>query len=269
VDDRIIADRLFAALAGGLQLAPFTDADPAFDVPRAYRVLGDLHARRQALGWRPVGRKIGFTNFTLWPRYNVDRPMWSHVWDRTVHFASEGSASLALAGLHEPRIEPEVVFKLAGPLPPGDDPVALLGAVEWIAAGFEIVHSVYPGWKFRVPDCTAAYGLHGALVVGTPVAVTSDRRAALAARLPTFALTLNRGDTLVESGCGANVLGSPAAALAYLRDALAADAGFPPLAAGEVITTGTLTDAWPVAAGQTWTSDYGTLGVPGLRLTLR
>ena len=42
---------------------------------------------------------------------------------------------------------------------------------------------------------------------------------------------------------------------------------FPPLKAGEIVTTGTITDAWPVAAGETWASDYGKLGLEGLSLT--
>jgi len=33
-----------------------------------------------------------------------------------------------------------------------------------------------------------------------------------------------------------------------------------------VITTGTVTDAWPVAHGETWRSDYGSLGIEGLVL---
>ena len=49
--------------------------------------------------------------------------------------------------------------------------------VEWIAPGFEIVQSHFPDWKFAAADCTAAFGLHGALVVGTPVAVTERNRA--------------------------------------------------------------------------------------------
>ena len=32
------------------------------------------------------------------------------------------------------------------------------------------------------------------------------------------------------------------------------------------MTTGTLTDAWPVTPGETWTSDYGVLGLPGVTL---
>src|SRR5436190_18981809 len=79
-----VVERLLAAADGGAQIAPITDADATFDVERAYETLADLHASRVAQGWRAVGRKIGFTNRTIWPRYGVDRPMWSMVWDRTI-----------------------------------------------------------------------------------------------------------------------------------------------------------------------------------------
>jgi 2-keto-4-pentenoate hydratase len=131
-----------------------------------------------------VGRKIGFTNRTIWPRYGVFQPMWAHVWSHTVHFADAGQAILPLRGLVQPRIEPEIVFKLAGPLPLTDDPVVLLRAVDWMAPSFEIVQSHFPDWKFKAADCTAAFGLHGALVIGTPVPVTAANRTALASALP-------------------------------------------------------------------------------------
>lgn len=263
-----IADRLFAAIESSTQLAPFSLHDPAFDVAAAYRVLADLHGRRRAQGWQSAGRKIGFTNRTIWARYGVDRPMWSHVWDRTLTLAPQGHASVALDGLMEPRIEPELVFKLRGALPPGDDANALLVAVEWIAPGFEVVHSVFPGWKFGAPDCTAAFGLHGKLVVGAPLVVDDRNRASLAAALPRFTVELLRGDALVDSGIGDNVLGSPARALAHLRDVLASQPESPPLVAGEIVTTGTITDAWPVATGETWTSRYDGLGMGGIRLRM-
>lgn len=263
-----LADRLDAAFAGATQLASISAGDPAFDVAQGYEVLAELHARRVARGLRPVGRKIGFTNTTIWARYGVDRPMWSHVWESTLLRARDGRAEVALDGLMEPRIEPEVVFGLAAPLPPGDDPVALLRAVAWIAAGFEIVHSAFPGWKFTAADCTAALGLHGRLVVGAPLAVSDANRAALAAAMPAFEVELMRGDTVVERGAGANVLGSPLRALAHLRDVLATQPWAPPLGAGEIVTTGTLTDAHAVRAGERWSSDYGMLGVPRLALTL-
>jgi 2-keto-4-pentenoate hydratase len=262
-----VAARLIAAHDSATTLAPITEGNPGFDVIAAYEVLREIEIRRVAAGWRPVGRKIGFTNRTIWPRYGVYLPMWAHVWAHTVHDAVANRATLALTPFVQPRIEPEVVFKLRAPVPITDDAERVLGCVEWVAPGFEIVQSHFPGWKFAAADCTAAFALHGALVVGTPLPVTDRNRAKLAAALPTFTLTLRRAGVVIDTGVGANVLDSPALALVHLARVLAQQPQFPPLAAGEVITTGTLTDAWPVAAGETWSSDYGALGLSGVTLT--
>jgi 2-oxo-3-hexenedioate decarboxylase len=262
-----IASRLIEAYDGATTLAPISAADPGFDVPAAYAVLAEIERRRAAQGWRPVGRKIGFTNTTIWERYGVDRPMWAHVFERTVRFAPEAQARLPLAGFVQPRIEPEVVFKLRSSPLAGGDARAVLEAIEWMAPGFEIVQSHFPDWKFTAADCTAAFGLHGALVVGPPLPVDDANRKVIAAALPAFALQLRCGGALVDKGVGSNVLGSPALALAHLARVLKGQPEAPPLAAGEIVTTGTITDAWPVAAGQTWTSDYGALGLYGLTLT--
>ncbi len=266
-DVAAIAGRLIAAYDGATSIAPITAGDPAFDVAAGYEVLREIEARRMAMGWQPVGRKIGFTNRTIWPRYGVYLPMWAHVWAHTAHRTSENRATLSLAPFVRPRIEPEVVFGLSAPVPAGGDANAVLACVEWIAPGFEIVQSHFPDWKFAAADCTAAFGLHGALVVGAPVPVTKRNRALLADTLPGFALTLRSAGEVIDTGVGANVLDSPALALAHLARVLAGQPQFPPLAAGEIVTTGTITDAWPVAKGQTWTSDYGTLGLPGMTLT--
>jgi 2-oxo-3-hexenedioate decarboxylase len=266
-DLKPIADALIAAYDTATTLPPITASAPDFSVVDGYAVLHDIETRRRAQGWTAVGRKIGFTNRTIWPRYGVYQPMWAHVWAHTVHFARDGKATLPLNGLVQPRIEPEVVFKLKGPVPLTDAAAAVLACVEWMAPGFEIVQSHFPDWKFAAADCTAAFGLHGALVVGTPLAVTDANRAALAAALPAFELTLSRGDIVIDRGVGANVLGSPALALAHLARLLADQPQSPKLAAGEIVTTGTVTDAWPVAAGEIWSSDYGVLGINGLTLS--
>jgi 2-oxo-3-hexenedioate decarboxylase len=268
-DIAAIAERLIAAYDGATQIAPVTAADPGFDIPAAYEVLREIEKRRRIVqGWQAVGRKIGFTNTTIWTRYGVSRPMWAHVWAHSVHYAAEGHCTLGLKTFVQPRIEPEVVFRLKAPPPASDDPLAILGCVEWIAPAFEIVQSHFPDWKFAASDCTAAFGLHGALVIGTPVPVTDRNRGPLAAALPTFTLTLRRGRAIVDRGVGKNVLGSPALALAHLVRVLATQPQFPPLAAREIVTTGTLTDAWPVTPGETWVSDYGMLGLGGVTLAL-
>ena len=262
-----LANRLIAAYDSAAQIAPLTATEPGLDVATAYDVLGEIERRRRAQGWVPVGRKIGFTNRTIWERYGVYQPMWASVWAHTVHYALDTRATLDLRRFAQPRIEPEVAFKLRAAIPVTDDAEAVLARVEWMAPAFEIVQSHFPGWKFEAADCTAAFGLHGALVVGPSVAVTEGNRARLAALLPAFTQTLRRGAEVIDVGVGANVLDSPALALVHLARVLAQQPQFPPLRAGEVITTGTLTDAWPVASGETWSSDYGALPLAGLRLT--
>jgi 2-oxo-3-hexenedioate decarboxylase len=144
----------------------------------------------------------------------------------------------------------------------------VLGSVEWIAAGFEIVQSHFPDWKFQAPDCTAAFGLHGALIVG-PVKSLDDReRDRLAVILPDFEMTLHRGGEIVDRGRGSHTLDSPALALQHLARVPAVQPEAPPSRPGEVVTTGTLTDAWPVAAGTRWRSDYGTFGLHGIELSI-
>jgi 2-oxo-3-hexenedioate decarboxylase len=267
IDREAVADRLIAAYDGVTTLAPITSALPNFSFADGYAVLAIIEARRRTQGWKSIGRKIGFTNRTIWPRYGVDQPNWAHMWTRTVRFAPDGSAALDAGRFVNPRIEPEVVFKLKAPVPLSNDPVAVLSAVEWMAPGFEIVQSHFPEWKFKLADCTAAFGLHGGLIVGAPVALTDANRSPIADMLPKFTVTLARGGAAVERGIGANVLDSPALALGYLARVLADLPQFPPLAAGEIITTGTITDAWPVKNGETWSSDYGELGLAGLTLT--
>lgn len=262
-----IADRLIAAYDSAAMLEPITTARPDFTVAEAYAVLAEIEARRRRQGWQPVGRKIGFTNRTIWDRYGVWQPMWAHTWAHTVHQAAAGRAELSLDGFVQPRLEPEVVFKLKAPLPPTEDAETVLQSVDWIAAGFEIVQSHFPDWRFKAADCTAAFGLHGALVISSPLAVTEANRAAIAGKLPRFTASLSRDGSVVEQGSGANVLDSPALSLAHLARVLAEQPQFPPLAVGETVTTGTLTDAWPVKAGETWSSDYGDLGLDGLSLT--
>jgi 2-keto-4-pentenoate hydratase len=102
---------------------------------------------------------------TIWPEYGVYAPIWGFVYDSTVHELGP-TAVPPLAGLAEPRIEPEVVFGLAAAPSAGMDEAALLSCLEWVAHGFEIVQSIYPQWKFAAADTIAANGVHGALLIG-------------------------------------------------------------------------------------------------------
>lgn len=257
MQDRIAA--LLGLLDHGGTIPPYP---PELDLPAAYALQHAVSHARRARGERIVGRKIGFTNTTIWDEYGVHAPIWGPVWDTTLH---PGAATLALGHLPEPRIEPEIVLCLARAPAPGMDAAALAGCIMSIAAGFEIVQSPFPGWRFRAADTVAAFALHGALVTGDWVPATPARLAALA----DVGARLSCDGAAVDRGRGANVLGGgPLAALAHLVAALAADPGAAPLAAGEVITTGTVTRAFPVAPGQTWRFETDLDGLSPLVLRL-
>ena len=266
LDADAIADRLIRAYDDRTTIPLLSDTIPGFDVAQAYDVLFAIEARRGTEGWTPVGWKIGFTNRALWPRYDVWQPMWARVWDHTLHRTSDGTHVLDLAPFVQPRIETEVVFCLGEPLAPTDDAREVLARTAWIAAGFEIVQCHFPVWRFTAADCTAACGLHGALVVGRPLVLDDATRDDLLVALPEAQVTLCRDTTEVDSGVGSLVLDSPALSLAHLSRVLDAQ-GVAPLGTGDIVTTGTITDAWPIDADETWTSDYGSLGIEGLTVT--
>jgi 2-oxo-3-hexenedioate decarboxylase len=243
---------------------PFSGRDPGLTPAGAYAAARKLHARRLAEGWRPVGRKIGFTNRGLWPRYGVSEPIWGTVYDRTLVTAPEGRATVALARLAQPRIEPEIAFGLRSAPPRDGDPEALLDALGWIAHAVEIVQCHHPGWKFALADCIADNALHGRLVLGPALEVRAVP--GLAGVLPGVEVTLRRGAGIVDRGRGANVLGSPLLAVAHLVETLARQRGAPPLAAGEIVTTGVLTDAHPVAPGERWSTAFAGIALVGLEI---
>jgi 2-oxo-3-hexenedioate decarboxylase len=264
--DAIAAEAL-ALLDSGRSTSSFSARYPVFDLASAYRVAAAMRAMRESRGEKAIGRKIGFTNRTIWPEYNVHAPMWGYVYDRTVHELAPAGADFALTGFSEPRIEPEIVFGIGRAPVPGMDDAALFSCIEWVAHGFEIVQSVFPGWKFSPADTVAASGLHGALLIGPRHKMTAD--ADWARMLATFEIDLFRDGALADHGRAANVLGGPLHALRHLVELLARNQVNPPLAAGEIVTTGTLTRAFPVAAGETWHTKLVGVPLEGARVRFR
>ena len=151
IDIQAVAAEALAALDGGNQIAPFSVRLSAFGLEDAYRVTAAVRKMREARGELSVGRKIGFTNRTIWAEYNVYGPIWGYVYNRTVHNLAQIDGTFSLNGLAEPRIEPEIIFKLAFAPAPGMDKKALLASIDWVGHGFEIVQSIFPGWMFSAP----------------------------------------------------------------------------------------------------------------------
>lgn len=269
-DREALAARILDAQATRTPMAPITDGDPAFDLAEGFAVGDAVIRQRVARGERPVGWKIAFTNRTIWDEYNVHAPSWGPVYDRTlVHVSSGEPIDAPLADLIEPRIEPEIVFRIAVPPDPAMDDRALFACIDGVAHGYEIVQSIFPGWRFKAADVVAAFALHGRLYCGPFVSPSAgEGTASWITRLAEFEIVLSRDGVFVDRGRGANVLDSPLSALGHLVRGLAARNG-ERLKPGDVVTTGTVTRAFPVQAGQTWQSEIIGLPLPGLTIRFR
>ena len=254
-----VASEIHTARAQRNQLATFSShADVVnFDVQAAYQVAYRVQTARVAAGAKVVGRKIGFTNRSLWPVYGVHQPVWGALYDDSVQHLTDGQGHCPLTPWFEPKIEPEIVFHFSKAPQPGSSLPDILACIDWLALGFEMVDSPFPAWKFQAPDCIAVGGLHGRLLVGTPMPVKGP---AVLAQLESFKLELLCNGQLRDQGTGANVLGSPLVAVAHLMDVFAMQTFAAPLAAGDLVTTGTVTQALNVAAGEQWSARVTGLG---------
>ena len=265
IDVNIAAREIKAAIDSARHIPTFTSRDAGFDLGAAYRVAAALHALRAGEGDVAVGRKIGFTNAAIQRQYGVPHPIWGTVYQRTlIRLDGNGGNTFSIARMPKPpRIEPEIAMHFHTSPPVDGDPAAILSCIDWIAHGFEIVQSHFADWKFAAPDTVVDNGLHGALLIGEPQPVAGLGTDVIAA-LSTFSLVLSCDGQARDSGTGANVLGHPLNAIAHLMRVLAdQDDAIRP---GETITTGTITAALPIAAGETWKTEISGIALPGIEV---
>lgn len=247
-----MANELLDAITLKKQIQPFTNDNILLSNSDAYAVSRRLSELRQ---WEVLGRKIGFTNRTIWPLYGVDQPMWGPMSASTISYVENGKSKIKLSDYCEPRIEPEIVVSFASAPPPNASEEQIVNCIDWVAPGFEIVDSVYPDWKFSIPDTIAACGLHGQLIIGQKVLATES----LILHLIDQKVTLSCNSQVVEEGYGYNVLDGPISALKHLLDGIFDEPSEKPIKAGDIVTTGTLTDAKPLCVGETWCGNYSGL----------
>jgi 2-oxo-3-hexenedioate decarboxylase len=247
-----IAAEVFSAIKAARPISSFSSRPGGLAVGDAYRVTPLVRRMYEARGAKAVGRKIGFTNRTIWSQYGVYAPIWGYVFDRTAYDLATVEA-IPLRAFAEPLIEPEIVFGLSAAPSAEMDETDLMSCIEWVALGFEIVQSIFPGWKFAAADTIAANGLHGALLIG-PRHPFVPHAAEWQRTLSDFEIDLSCDGKVVDHGRASNVLDGPLSALRHLVKLLANDPINSQLAAGEIVSTGTLTKAMPVAPGQVWTA---------------
>ena len=186
----------------------------------------------------PGGFKIGGTAKRMQDYLGITAPMAGFIVARDIH---QSGATLPWSSLRNAGVECEIGVRLARDLPAGPyTPAQVADAVGEVFAAIEVVENRYgpPPMgdlvAIGVPTLVADQIYHRAAIIGAPCAAW--RMLDLAAI--TGRITIN--GTLRAEGTGAELLGHPMNALAWLANSAAAH-GFGGLRAGQVMMLGSVT----------------------------
>ena len=205
-------------------------------------------------GMSRFGWKIAATSAAGQQHVQVDGPMAGSLLSGR---ALEAGASVSLAGNNMKVAEAEFAFRMGRNLPKreasyGVDEV--MAAVATLHPAIEVPDSRYSDFtRVGVAQLIADVACACWYMIGP--ATSADWRAI---DLAQHVVKAFRNGALAGQGSGANVLGDPRAALAWVANELCAHGEG--LRAGDVVMTGTCLTPLPVSAGDQVRMDFGELG---------
>ncbi|MFE0750356.1 2-keto-4-pentenoate hydratase [Gordonia sp. NPDC058843] len=247
---REAAQRLADAEATRVPCSPIRELIAPDDIDAAYEVQQRNVSAAEEAGRKITGRKIGLTSPAVQRQLGVDQP------DFGVLYADmdvSSSTEIPINRLLQPKVEAEVAFVLARSI---TEPVTAETArdhVSEVIAAFEIVDSRVADWDISLADTIADNASSGLYVLGDRLAASS------APDLVSVTMTVTdaQGGTL-SSGTGADCLGSPYSALAWLANTALRFGS--PLQEGDVILSGALGPMVPVTPGATYRASISGIG---------
>jgi 2-oxo-3-hexenedioate decarboxylase len=257
VDIDALAKHLREAARAHALVPRLSDDHPDLTLEQGFEIQLALRELHLAEGARPVGAKLGLTSRAKQAQMGLSAPVHGFLTDA---MRLEVGEPLAVASLGQPRVEPEIAFimgrDVSGPRVAATE---VLAATEAVCPALEILDSRYPNYNFTLPDVVADNTSAGRFLLGG----TLTAPAGLDLRL--VGCVFERNGALAGTAAGAASLGHPAAAVAALVRELAARGEG--LSAGDVVMSGGLTEAVPVAAGDVVAARFDRLGTVELACT--
>ena len=255
VSQQDIINALRDARKSGEKLTYYPGPTPA-SMAEAFAIQS---AVRTSIGWKHAGWKIGCTSERAQKALKTDGPFPGPIYNAQL-FASH--AHIQTLPSNSRTTEPEIAFTMARDLPARDKawPVdEVLDAVATVHPSIEIVNPRLPkGFNDVVEWYVADGGLSHALVLGQGVKPLN--RADYAGI--TNRVSLN--GISKYSGIASNALGGPELALTWLANNLIAKDLF--LRAGDVVTTGVITEVFDTSIGDHVEATYDLIGKVSVHL---
>jgi 2-keto-4-pentenoate hydratase len=221
----------------------------------AYRVQLALVAQRCARGERVVGRKVAFTSRGTMTQFGVTEPAFGTILSGGVFTDGEFVPVSRFSGVGA---EAEVAFVLGEELKgPGITIAQVLKATRGVVPAMEIINLCITHTPWNVLEVIATNAVHGGLVLGgqiTPLDGLNLRYEGMVAEVDGEA---------VGSGAGVEVLGHPAAAVAWLANKLSEFELA--LHHGDIVLSGSIIRMLEVKADQTVKITFSRIGSVGAR----
>lgn len=246
IDPERLGERFHVAYTEGSPLKPGEVPD-TMTVEEAYAAQGVFVERRIPEEGEVVGYKVGATSEAVRSDLGLDSPVYGRVLADTVR---EGHR-FPTGELIDPQVEPEFVFQLGEGLGPDATRREVLAATRFVVPAVEVVDCRIRDWTVTAPTAIADNSLARGLVLG-------ERSGPAGSDLAREGVEVLVDGERRASGIGAAVLSHPAEAVAWLAEALA-DHG-EGLEAGDLVTTGSVTEPIPVEAGETVVVRFSSLG---------
>ena len=244
------AELLFAAFRDRRRLPTLSEDCRPTTVEEGYQIQEAFTSR---IGADHAGWKVGATGAAMQKARGLSEPIRGRLFHSLNH---HDPLEIPIADFFEPMLEAEYAFRLAVDLPVSGAPYTTAQVADAIAAlvpAIEICDSRLTDFQTIGAAANIADNvIQGGMVFAAPVEVWREYD------IPTLPVVLTADGVEVASGSGANVMGHPLEAFAWLVNHLAGR-GIG-LAAGEIVTTGTCTGVTPVVAGQRYAADFGDLG---------
>ncbi|MFJ8598851.1 2-keto-4-pentenoate hydratase [Streptomyces shenzhenensis] len=220
------------------------------DVASAYAVQRLGVQRGLAAGRRVVGQKIGLTSPAVQAQLGVGQPDFGALF---ADMAVPEGGVVPAGRLIQPKVEAEVAVVLGSDLPHRQCTVVdVLRAADFALPALEIVDSRVRDWDISIVDTVADNASCGLYVLGGAPVPLRDLN------LTSVKMTMTRNGDVVSRGSGADCLGSPLNAVAWLASTLAERGD--PLKAGDLVLTGALGPMTHAAEGDVFEARISTLG---------
>ena len=233
-----------------MPIPPLTETRPQLSPRDAYAVQAAWLEKKLAAGGRLAGRKVGLTSRAMQQQLGVGEPDFGFLLESML---VRSGATLIRSQLLQPRVEPEIAFWLESDVRgPGVTAAQVLAATRGVSAALEIVDSRIANWKIKLADTIADNGSSARAVISERVVPVTNLD------LAAESVQLFKNDQEVGRGAGADVLGHPAEAVAWLANRLADFNAH--LAAGQVVLPGAMCASVFAEQGETFRAEFPHLG---------